>query len=108
MRTTDWGPSGGRKTFLASVHRESPHLPCFSANSTPFPPIFRMIKILIKRGIQCPLNPKRNHLEERLLDQAQARASYTPPFLGGFRVSYPKLWFRMSDPLVKSSFWDRK
>ena len=26
----------------------------------------------------------RNHLEERLLDQAQARASYTPPFLGSF------------------------
>ena len=25
-----------------------------------------------------------NHLEERLLDQAQARASYTPPFLGSF------------------------
>ena len=25
-----------------------------------------------------------NHLEERLLDQAQARVSYTPPFLGLF------------------------
>ena len=25
-----------------------------------------------------------NHLEERLLDQAQAPASYTPPFLGSF------------------------
>ena len=25
-----------------------------------------------------------NHLEERLLDQAQARASYTPPVLGSF------------------------
>ena len=25
-----------------------------------------------------------NHLEERLLDQAQVRASYTPPFLGSF------------------------
>ena len=36
---------------------------------------------------------KRNHLEERLLDQAQARASYTP-LLGGLlgvnRVAYPK------------------
>ena len=26
----------------------------------------------------------KNHLEERLLDQAQARASYTPPFWGSF------------------------
>ena len=26
--------------------------------------------------------PWRNHLEERLLDQVQARASYTPLFLG--------------------------
>ena len=25
-----------------------------------------------------------NHLEERPLDQAQARASYTPPFWGSF------------------------
>ena len=25
-----------------------------------------------------------NHLEERLLDQAQARASFTPPFWGSF------------------------
>ena len=25
-----------------------------------------------------------NHLEESLLDQAQARASYTPPFWGSF------------------------
>ena len=30
------------------------------------------------------LAPIANHLEERLLDQAQARASYTPPFLGSF------------------------
>ena len=27
---------------------------------------------------------KTNHLEERLLDQAQARALSTPPFLGSF------------------------
>ena len=32
---------------------------------------------------------RRNHLEERPLDQAQARASYTP-FLGVIRVAYPK------------------
>ena len=32
-----------------------------------------------------------NHLEERLLDQAQARASYTPPpFFWVIRVAYPK------------------
>ena len=30
-----------------------------------------------------------NHLEERLLDQAQARASCTP-FFGVIRVAYPK------------------
>ena len=33
--------------------------------------------------------PFLNHLEERLLDQAQARASYTP-FFGVIRVAYPK------------------
>ena len=38
-------------------------------------------------------------LKERLLDQAQARASYTPPFFGVVRVAYSKLWYRMSDPL---------
>ena len=27
-----------------------------------------------------------NHLEERLLDQAQVRASNTPPFLGSFAL----------------------
>ena len=31
-----------------------------------------------------------NHLEERLLDQATARVSFTPPFLGVIRVAYPK------------------
>ena len=31
-----------------------------------------------------PRRPWPNHLEERLLDQAHARASYTPPFLGSF------------------------
>ena len=31
-----------------------------------------------------------NHLEERLLDQVQARASHTPPFWGVIRVAYPK------------------
>ena len=40
-----------------------------------------------------------NHLEERLLDQAQARASYTPPLLGVIRVAYPKACYWMSNPL---------
>ena len=31
-----------------------------------------------------------NHLEERLLDHAQARASYTPRFFWVIRVAYPK------------------
>ena len=31
-----------------------------------------------------------SHLEERLLDQAQARASCNPPFGGVVRVAYPK------------------
>ena len=30
-----------------------------------------------------------NHIEERLLDQAQARASYTPPFFWGRSRSIP-------------------
>ena len=38
-----------------------------------------------------------NHLEERLLDQAQARASYTPPFFGVVRVAYPIVWFLTSN-----------
>ena len=40
-----------------------------------------------------------NHLVERLLDQAQARASYTPPFFGVVRVAYPDVWFVTSKPL---------
>ena len=41
----------------------------------------------------------RNHLEERLLDQAQARVSYTPPLFGVVCVAYPNVWFLMSNPL---------
>ena len=41
-----------------------------------------------------------NHLRESLLDQAQARASYTRPlFLGVVCVAYPKVWFLMSNTL---------
>ena len=45
----------------------------------------------------------RNHLEERLLDQAQARASYTP-FFGVVRVAYPNVWFLTSNPLENHHF----
>ena len=46
---------------------------------------------------------KRNHLEERLLDQAQARASYTPLFWGHSR-SIPQGMILDVQPLVKSLF----
>ena len=45
----------------------------------------------------------RNHLEERLLDQAQARASYTPLFWGHSR-SIPQGMILDVQPLVKSLF----
>ena len=44
-----------------------------------------------------------NHLEERLLDQAQARASYTPLFWGHSR-SIPQGMIFDVQPLVKSFF----
>ena len=44
-----------------------------------------------------------NHLEERLLDQAQARASYTPLFWGHLR-SIPQGMILDVQPLVKSLF----
>ena len=40
-----------------------------------------------------------NHLEERLLDQAQAQASYTPPFFWVVCVAYPNVWFLTSNPV---------
>ena len=43
------------------------------------------------------------HLEERLLDQAQARASYTPLFWGHSR-SIPQGMILDVQPLVKSLF----
>ena len=46
---------------------------------------------------------KSNHLEERLLDQAQARASYTPLF-GGHSRSIPQGMILDVQPLVKSLF----
>ena len=47
--------------------------------------------------------PFLNHLEERLLDQAQARASYTPLFWGHSR-SIPQGMILDVQPLVKSLF----
>ena len=44
-----------------------------------------------------------NHLEERLLDQAQAWASYTPLF-GGHSRSIPQGMILDVQPLVKSLF----
>ena len=45
-----------------------------------------------------------HHLEERLLDQAQARASYTPPFWGGHSRSISQGMIFDVQPLVKSVF----
>ena len=50
-----------------------------------------------------PLQGGGNHLEERLLDQAQARASYTPLFWGHSR-SIPQGMILDVQPLVKSLF----
>ena len=53
-------------------------------------------------GSSCP-QILQNHLEERLLDQAQARASYTPFFWGHSR-SIPQGMILDAQPLVKSLF----
>ena len=42
------------------------------------------------------LRDRRNHIEERLLDQARAQASYTPPFFGVVCVAYSNVWFLTS------------
>ena len=64
--------------------------------STHWPPHLRF-DILLRTpfcGVFC------NHLEERLLDQALVRASYTPPPpFGVVRVAYPNIWFLTSNPL---------
>ena len=57
-----------------------------------------------RRVLQFQLQHLReNHLEERLLDQAQARASYTPLFWGHSR-SIPQGMILDVQPLVKSLF----
>ena len=50
-----------------------------------------------------PQRKNQNHLEERLLDQAQARAAYTPLFWGHSR-SIPQGMILDVQPLVKSLF----
>ena len=45
----------------------------------------------------------RNHLEERLLDQAQAHVSYTP-LLGGHSCNIPQGMIFDVQPLVESLF----
>ena len=50
-----------------------------------------------------PPPPHTNHLEERLLHQAQAWASYTP-LLGGHSRSIPQGMIFDVQPLVKSLF----
>ena len=50
-----------------------------------------------------PVPRTENHLEERLLDQAQARAAYTPLFWGHSR-SIPQGMILDVQPLVKSLF----
>ena len=56
------------------------------------------------KGSHNPLHKlERNQLEERLLDQAQARASYTPLFWGHLR-SIPQGMILDVQPLVKSLF----
>ena len=40
-----------------------------------------------------------NHLFQRLLDQAQPRVPYAPPFWGIIRIAHSNGWYWMSSPL---------
>ena len=73
------------------------------------PPLRALRAHLVTKGqwlltihMVAPKAPE-NHLEERLLDQAQARASYTPLFWGHSR-SIPQGMILDVQPLVKSLF----
>ena len=73
------------------------------SRSDPPPPPYGPLPVRkqpFSRWVGCLQEPK-NHLEERLLDQAQARASYTPPF-GGHSRSIPQGMTCDAQPLVKS------
>ena len=82
----EWGGLGGGG-LTAPTHPPSDPPPLFS-DWAKFSPGLRPIK---------------NHLEERLLDQAQARAAYTPLFWGHSR-SIPQGIILDVQPLVKSLF----
>ena len=58
--------------------------------------------ILQKERLIWAIFGTQNHLEERLLDQAQARASYNPPLLGGRSCSIPQGMILDVQPLAKS------
>ena len=62
--------------------------------------LLRLARCCLGLNGQCTVA---NHLEERLLDQAQARASYTPLFWGHSR-SIPQGMILDVQPLVKSLF----
>ena len=61
------------------------------------------VKMTTSAKMQIDGQDNQNHLEERLLDQAQARASYTPLFWGHSR-SIPQGMILDVQPLVKSLF----
>ena len=65
---------------------------------------FWSIKMQACQNVECFASHfASNHLEERLLDQAQARASYSPLF-GGHSRSIPQGMILDVQPLVKSLF----
>ena len=72
-------------------------LPCHASHSVPAEVILKKTReaadglpsagtmsLLVVSAVKAARGGGLNHLEERLLDQAQARASCTPPFLGSF------------------------
>ena len=62
-----------------------------------------LLYVVFRKTVGGRGSKKKNHLEERLLDQAQARASYTPLFCGHSR-SIPQGMIFDIQPLVKSLF----
>ena len=63
---------------------------CLHQWGVPPPPCPSRTLVLPHGGVGDRLLVNQNHLEERLLDQAQARALYTPPFFWVICVAYPK------------------
>ena len=89
-------PQPGTPTTTATTAHALPELPTPPPLSQGVPPGFICTKVRKKpqrkeRGENvCRNGPPRNHPEEMLLDQAQARTPYTPLFWGVIRVAYPK------------------